>query len=175
MQNTNRLKRDVYDWFGRAFDDTSNWVTDTTVNAKNWLFDYIVGTDTITFIGQLNNDTNEWIIQTAIDRDIWIFNATENTGKWTDDIPIEISMWAEGNVFHCNHKFILVQVITGANGDAVGGVIKGGPNGAANLAAEHCVKSVIESKTIGNDEKLLPIANNTNVIEHSNDISGTEK
>lgn len=175
VQNTNRLKRDVYDWFGRAFDDTSNWVIDATINVKNWLFNYIVGTDTITLIGQFDNDTNEWITQTAIDRDILIFNATENTGKWTDDIPTEILIWTEGNVFHCSYKFIFVQVIIGANGDAVAGVIKGGPNGAAKLAAEHCVKSVLQNKKLENDEILVPEANDTNIIEHNNEISGTNQ
>lgn len=180
VQNTIRLKRDTFDWIGRTMADSTNWVTNVTKDATNWVtnttedaanwFAYVVWTDTIKWIGQAGNETCEWITQTAIDRDVWMFNATKNTGKWIDDVPmIETSKWTNGNIYHCIHKFILVQVVIGDDGDAVGGVVQGGPTGAAAKAVEQCVKSVfLKTKTVEIAENAHSQSNNTSQIEHSN-------
>lgn len=145
VQYTNRLKRDLFDWIGRAVKDSTNWVSNATEDAVHFM-DYVAGIDTITQIGQVDNDTRAWAAQTAIDRDILMFNATENTVKWTDDVRIDASKWTNGTVYHCNHKFIRVQVVVGRYGDVLGGVMEGGPTGAATKAVKHCVESVIRTK-----------------------------
>lgn len=168
VQNTNRSKRSISEWFGRAIDDSSNWVISSkqsvvawfgraindstdwvnsaTENVKNWFIRFTIGVDGIEWIGESNNDTIEWISQTAIDRDVWFFDSKKNIGKWIDYVPLEMSMWTNhSTIFHCVHKFILVKVVVTSDGDAVGGAIKGGPNGAASKSVKFCVNRIIEA------------------------------
>ena len=168
VQNTNRSKRGISEWFGRAIDDSSNWVTSSkqsvvawfgravddssdwmnsaTANVKNWFIRYTIGADGIEWIGASDNDTSEWISQTAIDRDVWFVDSKENIGKWIDYVPLDTSKWTNNStVFHCVHKFILVKVVVTSDGDAVGGVIKGGPNGAAAKSVKFCVNRILEA------------------------------
>lgn len=168
VQNTNRSKRGISEWFGRAIDDSSNWVSSSkqsvaawfgravddssdwvnsaTENVKNWFIRYTIGANGIEWIGASNNDTSEWISQTAIDRDVWFFDSKENIGKWIDYVPLETSVWTNhSTIFHCVHNFILAKVVVTSDGDAVGGVIKGGPNGAAAKSVKFCVNRILEA------------------------------
>lgn len=164
VQNSKRSKRDMFDWIGQTVQESINWVSNAT-DAVNWI-DYIAGADIIKWIGRADNGTSEWVAQTAIDRDVWIYNRKNITGNWTDDVPIETSKWSEGNVYHCFHKFIIVQVIVATNSEAVGGVMQGGPNGAAAKAVEHCVKSVLKLK----NDTPSEIDKNEVQVQHTNEL-----
>ncbi|XP_055308148.1 uncharacterized protein LOC129572228 [Sitodiplosis mosellana] len=144
-------KQGVSEWFGRAIDGSSNMINSAKEKVKSWVILKSFGTEGIKWIGAASNDTSKWIAQTAIDRDVWFFDGKEHMGKWVDYVPIEASKWASATIFHCFHKFILVQVVVEGDGEhAVGGVIKGGPTGAAAKSVEYCVDQILKA---GESEK----------------------